>query len=117
MSTQTKPVTAEELLQMPDDGTRRELVRGVLKKMALAGNRHGYVAGEVFGELRSYVKANELGRTYAAETGFKIASNPDTVLDPDVAFLSHERLGEMGEVGGYWPGALDLVVEVVSPND
>ena len=117
MSTQTKPVTAEKLLEMPDDGTRRELVRGGLKKMAPAGNRHGYVAGEVFGELRSYVKANELGRTYAAETGFKIASNPDTVLAPDAAFLSYERLGETGEVGGYWPGAPDLVVEVVSPND
>ena len=28
MTVQTKTVTAEELLKMPDGGTRRELVRG-----------------------------------------------------------------------------------------
>ncbi len=117
MTTRTKPVTARELLEMPDDGMRRELVRGELREMVPAGNRHGYVAGEIFGELRSYVKANKLGRTYVAETGFKLASDPDTVLAPDAAFMSRERLGGTREVEGYWPGAPDLVVEVISPND
>ncbi len=117
MTTPTKPVTARELLEMPDDGMRRELVRGELREMVPAGNRHGYVAGEIFGELRSYVKANKLGRTYVAETGFKLASDPDTVLAPDAAFMSRERLGGTREVEGYWPGAPDLVVEVISPND
>ena len=96
---------------------RRELVRGELREMVPAGNRHGYVAGEIFGELRSYVKANKLGRTYVAETGFKLASDPDTVLAPDAAFMSRERLGGTREVEGYWPGAPNLVVEVISPND
>ena len=117
MTVQTKPITAEELLNMPDDGTRRELVGGELREMAPAGNRHGYVAGELFGELRNHVKANGLGRTYTAETGFKTSSDPDTVRAPDAAFVSQARLERMGDVPGYWPGAPDLVVEVVSPND
>ena len=117
MTMQTKTVTAEELLTMPDDGFRYELVKGELRKMAPAGNRHGYVAGEVFGELRKHVKANGLGRTYAAETGFKLASDPDVVRAPDAAFVSRARLDETGLVSGYWPGAPDLAVEVVSPND
>ncbi len=117
MTAQTETITAEELSKMSDDGMRRELVRGELREMAPAGNRHGYVAGEIFGELRSYVKVNKLGRTYVAETGFRLASNPDTILAPDAAFVSRERLGETHEVEGYWPGAPDLVVEVVSPND
>jgi Uma2 family endonuclease len=117
MTVQTKPVTAEELLNMPDDGLRRELVRGELREMVPAGNRHGYVAGEMFGELRNHVKANGLGLTYAAETGFKLSSNPDTVRAPDAAFVSQARLDNVGDVPGYWPGAPDLVVEVVSPND
>ena len=79
-----------------------------------AGNRHGYVAGEIFGELRSHVKANKLGRTNVAETGFKVGSDPDTVLAPDVAFVRRERLGSTRELEGYWSGAPDLVVEVVS---
>jgi Uma2 family endonuclease len=46
-----------------------------------------------------------------------LASDPDTVRAPDVAFVSRERVEEAGRVTGYWPGAPDLVVEVVSPND
>ena len=117
MTTRTGPVTAEQLLGRPDDDRRYELVGGELREMAPAGNRHGYLALEVGSELRNYVKANKLGRTYTAETGFKIASDPDTVRAPDAAFVDQERLDEVGEVEGYWPGAPDLAVEVVSPND
>lgn len=117
MAVRERLYTAEELLRLPDDGKRRELVRGDLREMAPAGNEHGHIAGEIFGELRNYVKANELGRTYAAETGFKIASEPDTVRAPDAAFVSRGRLEEVGSVEGFWPGAPDLVVEVVSPGD
>lgn len=117
MTVRARPITAEELLDRPDDGLRYELVRGELREMAPAGNRHGYLALEIGAELRNHVKANELGRTYTAETGFKIASDPDTVRAPDAAFVSQDRLDRVGEVEGYWPGAPDLVVEVISPND
>ena len=117
MTVRTRQVTAEELERMPDEGFRYELVRGKLRKMVPAGNRHGYVAGEMFGELRSHVKTNGLGRTYAAETGFKLSSDPDTVRAPDAAFVSQARLDRVGDVPGYWPGVPDLVIEVVSPND
>ena len=102
---------------MPDDGFRYELVRGELRKMPPAGTNTDTSQGRyLVGELRSHVKANGLGRIYA-ETGFEIHSNPDTVRAPDVAFVSRERLEEVGPVEGYWPGAPDLAVEVVSPND
>jgi len=117
MTIEARQVTAEELLRMPDDGSRYELVKGELRNMVPAGNKHGYLALEIASELRSHVKANNLGRVYAAETGFKLASDPDTVMAPDAAFVSRERLDEVGETSGYWPGAPDLVVEVVSPND
>ena len=103
MTTETRQSTAEELLRMPDDGSRYELVRGELRKMPPAGNEHGYLAGEVLGELRSYVKANNLGRTYAAETGFKISSDPDTVRAPDAAFGS-PSLSVQASVIGRLPG-------------
>ena len=79
MTVQTKTVTAEELSKMPDDGLRRELVRGELREMTPAGDEHGYLALEIASELRNHVKANKLGRAYTAETGFKISSDPDTV--------------------------------------
>ena len=40
MVAKTRLVTAEELLDMPDDGYRYELVRGELRKMAPAGSEH-----------------------------------------------------------------------------
>jgi Uma2 family endonuclease len=52
-----------------------------------------------------------------AKTGFKIESNPDTVLDPDVAFVRQERVLQMGRTEKFWPGAPDLAVEVLSPSD
>jgi Uma2 family endonuclease len=91
MTIETGRKTAEELFRMPDDGSRYELVRGKLRRMTPAGNRHGYIAGELFAELRNHVKANNLGRTYAAETGFKVASDPDTVRAPDAAFISRQQ--------------------------
>lgn len=112
-----KPVTAEELLQTPDDGLRRELVRGEVRKMPPAGNVHGRIAVNMTTPLDQHVRENGLGVVFAAETGFKIASNPDTVRAPDVAFVRRERVEATGDVEGYWPGAPDFAVEVVSPND
>ncbi|MGI6456480.1 MAG: Uma2 family endonuclease [bacterium] len=117
MSTSTQRMTAEELLRMPDDGFRYELVRGELRSMTPPGNEHGYIAGIVFGELYQYLKKNKLGRIYIAETGFKISSNPDTVRAPDVAFVAQERVEQFGDMKGYLPCAPDLVVEVISPGD
>jgi Uma2 family endonuclease len=110
-------LTAEELLTLPDDGNRYELVRGELVCMAATGGRHGIIASRVDYRLRAFVEAHELGEVCAAETGFRLAQNPDTVRAPDVSFIARERLlsGEVPE--GYWPFAPDLAVEVVSPSD
>jgi Uma2 family endonuclease len=58
-----------------------------------------------------------MGTVTTAETGFRLASDPDTVRAPDTAFITRERVEAAGDVKGYWPGAPDLVVEVISPND
>ena len=110
-------VTAEELLHMPDDGFRYELVKGGLVKMAPAGHGHGVLAMGIGWRLAQHVATHSLGQVCAAETGFRIASNPDTVRAPDVAFISRGRVEDAGLVEGYWPGAPDLAVEVISPSD
>jgi Uma2 family endonuclease len=117
MATANQLITADELLRMPDDGYRYELVRGELRKMAPAGYLHGRLAINFTIPLGAYVRAHNLGVVCAAETGFKLASNPDVVRAPDVAFIRRERVEEVGDVEGYWPGAPDLAVEVISPSD
>ena len=88
MTTRPRLISADELLELPRGQLRRELVQGKLKEMAPAGHRHGHIAHEIALSLGLHVKANKLGRVYAAETGFKLAVNPDTVRAPDVAFVS-----------------------------
>jgi Uma2 family endonuclease len=84
--------------------------------MAPAGGEHGAVTVNLTSPLDVHVKANNLGIVFGAETGFKIETDPDTVLAPDIAFVRRERIPESGIPKGYWPGPPDLVVEVISPG-
>ena len=117
MATTLQRSTASELFEMPDDGFRYELVRGELRKMSPAGTEHGAIVFNLSGLLAQHIKAHKLGQGFGAETGFKIASDPDTVRAPDAAFIRRERIPEGGIPKKFWPGAPDLAVEVVSPGD
>jgi Uma2 family endonuclease len=117
MSATTQTMTADELFMMKDDGFRYDLVKGELRKISPAGSEHGAVIMRLAGALAPYVEENDLGEVFAAETGFKLASNPDTVLGPDLAFGSNEKIPPTGIPVKFWPGAPDLAVEVVSPGN
>ena len=111
------PVTAEQLLKMPDDGHRYELVAGELKKTALGGWEHGVVGGRLGALLGHHVCQRRLGEVLLAGTGFVLARNPDTVRAPDIAFIEKDRVAAAPREEAFWPGAPDLAVEVVSPSD
>jgi Uma2 family endonuclease len=115
MSTTTHLMTAEELIRLPDDSMCHELIKGELLTMPPPGDEHGAVTMNLTGPLFAHVKTNKLGVLRAAETGFKLESNPDTVLAPDIAFIARDRVGP--PVAGYRDGAPDLVVEVMSQWD
>lgn len=117
MSATTQLVTAEDLFNMPDDGFRYELVEGELRRMSPSGYSHGKIAARLTVILGYYVEEKELGDVCAAETGFTLATNPDTVRAPDVAFIRKERVREVSDTKSYGVGVPDLAVEVISPND
>ena len=81
--------------------------------MLPAGGRHGQLAMRLGRELANFVVEQDLGTVVAAETGFLLAHDPDTVRAPDVAFLRAGR--EVAD--GFIDGAPDLAVEVLSPGD
>ena len=118
MTTITTLMTAAELLAMREDGFhRRELVMGELIIMPPAGYEHGVIGFDFGAELRQFVKANDLGRVSNSYTGFIIGTDPDTVRAPDVSFVRKERIPADGLPKGFFPGAPDLAVEVISPSD
>ena len=113
-----RPMTAEELLRLPTGmGERYELISGELKTMSPAGSRHGRIAMRIGSRLEQVVDRDKLGATFTAETGFVLSRNPDTVRAPDAAFVAAARVPAGGLPEGYFPGAPDLAVEVISPSE
>jgi Uma2 family endonuclease len=110
-------VTADQLLRMPRDGYRYELVAGELRRMTPAGWKHGMVGGRLVPLLGEHVRKHDLGAVLLAETGFLLARDPDTVRAPDIAFIRKERIPVSEPDEAFWPGPPDLAVEVVSPGD
>jgi Uma2 family endonuclease len=118
MSTRTHLITAGEFFEWPDEpGLRQELIRGEVVTMSLAGGLHGEVSMQIGRLLSNHVKPLKLGRTYAAETGFIVEHDPDTVRGADVAFVGNERLAMIANPLKHIPFGPDLAVEVRSPND
>jgi hypothetical protein len=89
-------MTVEELLYTSVPDKRVALVRGVLVVREPPGLRHGRVTMELGRRLADHIDTHALGRVYA-ESGFKLASQPDTVRGPisrssaahDSPILSH----------------------------
>ena len=109
-------LTADDLLRLRIPDKRTELIEGRLVVRELAGFRHGQVAAALGAEVANFVHANDLGHVLAAETGFQLAHNPDTVRAPDVAFVRKGRVPDPLP-DGYPALAPDLAVEVLGNDD
>ena len=109
-------MTAEELLhlKLPDKST--ELVRGRLIVRELPSTTHGRVQSHLNLLVAGFVRSHHLGAVFGQDTGFRIASDPDTVRAPDLAFVKRERVSSIPP-RGYAAMAPDLVAEILSPDD
>jgi Uma2 family endonuclease len=113
--TPVRLLTAEEFFELDIQDGRAELVRGEVVRMSFPGLRHGVIAAEIAARLLAFVKAEALGHVFV-ETGCITARNPDTVRDPDVAFVSSEREGGQAPSESFLQVAPDLAVEVISAS-
>jgi Uma2 family endonuclease len=107
--------TAEELIRLPDDGYCYELDEGRLVWMLSSAYRSSRVASRVHIRLGSFVDQHDLGAVSGEGGGVLLGRAPDIVRAPDVAFVRKERVVDTGR--GYFEGAPDLVIEVLSPSD
>ncbi len=115
MTTSEKLYTLEEfmVLAAKEAERRMELVEGRLIEMSPTGGKHGLICSILNFYLLSFIKPRNLGWTFSEGTAFEIA--PETMLCPDVSFVSSTRLPEVGN--GPIRLAPDLAIEVLSPHD
>ena len=107
-------ITAEQLPAIA--GSRRvELVRGELVEMSPVGGEHSELTVLLASRILSFVRKRKLG-TVGTERGFVLFRDPDVVRAPDVHFVSTVRESP-ADRKGFFPGAPDLAVEILSPDD
>lgn len=114
IETMPKRITAADLLAMPDDGKRHELVAGESMELPPPILEHGETQANVGRILGNFVLPRKLGKVFT-EAGFLIASDPDSVRAPDVACISARRIAA-GRLPAYFTGAPDIAIEIVSPS-
>src|SRR2546426_9618436 len=86
-------LTADDVERISLPGKQVELVRGRLIVREPPGTHHGAIAANLAYYLSDFVRRHGSGAIFAQDTGFKIASDPDSVRAPDVAFVARERTG------------------------
>jgi len=111
----TQTMTADQLFDRSPELGRCELIQGELTMMSPAGGNHGDVAMQIAFALKPFVDEHG-GKLFAAETGFILDRNPDTVRAPDVAYIAAPRLAA-AHTDKFIPIAPDFLAEVLSPND
>ena len=113
----TEPLTAEDLLRLSSEGVKGELIRGVLCETVPVGEEHGHIAGIFITYLNVHIRPRRLGRTGGTDVGVLVQRDPDTVREPDVYYVSSDKLPLDARVQGYLEVPPELVVEIVSPSD
>ncbi|HEY7031398.1 MAG TPA: Uma2 family endonuclease [Thermomicrobiales bacterium] len=110
-------MTADELLRMPHDDMRYELIEGELIQMSPAMPEHGWHGAELVLSIGGYAKPRRLGVVFDSRVGYKFGSNPDTVLEPDVSFFRTERLPPRKDWKTFFTVPPDIAVEILSPSE
>ncbi len=113
MTTTGTRLTYEEYLKTPESMIRCDIVDG---EVIVAGPsvQHQIVSGNINDPLRSFVLGNQLGRVLFAPVDVVVQRAPLRVRQPDLLFVSNERVNILGE---RIEGGPDLVVEIISPSN
>lgn len=128
MSTTTAPAltkprtpTADDLIAMPDDGVRRELIRGELREtpMTRRNRSHSGVEANIAHLLKGWLdlQPEPRGRIHSGEAGFRIRKEPETFVGIDVAYAPPELIAATDPARPYYDGPPALAVEILSPSD
>jgi Uma2 family endonuclease len=110
--------TEAELQTLPDDGYLHEVVNGELVMSPKNDFFHGWICTRLSTALNNFVARKKLGVVLDSSTGFWMRNR--NCRAPDISFVSKERLARekfTHATRKFFPGAPDLAVEILSPNN
>jgi Uma2 family endonuclease len=81
------------------------------------GAEHGWVCANLVHQVGMFLDQHPIARIFAPGTGFQLREDPPLLRIPDVAIVRNEHLPKDGLPIGYYNGAPDVAVIVVSPSD
>lgn len=109
----TRVISDEELLRLPKDGNKYEVVDGELR-VSPAGWAHERVVANLTAQMATHAKAHHLGDVLGSNALYVLPNGNKRA--PDITFVAKGRLESAA--GKAWLSIVpDLAVEVRSPND
>ena len=113
-------LTYEDYLALPEMMQRYEIIDGELIMPPAPLFGHQWRSKKIFQPMNAHVDEHQLGVVVYAPVDVMISQNPLRTRQPDVLFISFERLEQYGlddmEKLPYLDIAPELVVEIVSPS-
>lgn len=110
--TQVPPRTILEVFESLPESTSAQLINNNIVISTAQDFSHQDTVYELARLLGNYVKEKGLGKIVGAPVDIYL--NEKNVYQPDILFLSNERMNLVQ--GGKVKGAPDLIIEVVSPG-
>jgi len=107
------PISFDEFLAWADEDVRAEWEDGEVILMSPASAPHQELSGWLYTILRFFVRQRRLGRLLQAPFAVRLNATGQG-REPDLLFLGHAKLEHLHS--GFFDGAPDLVVEIMSPE-
>src|ERR1041385_5864134 len=109
--------TEAEIEALSEDGYIHEIVDGELVMSPKNDFFHGDICSRLLAPLVNFNVKHKLGAVLDSSTGFWMQNN---CRSPDISFVTRARLTALGfkrSTRKFFPGAPDLAVEILSPNN
>jgi len=106
--------TLEDLLNMPEDGLKHELVNGEIV-VSPGGWKHSEIAIKISHILATFLEGHPIGKIGGSDLGVWLSNG--NLRSPDVTFVCNEKLPKEEDQYKFAEFVPDLAVEVLSPSD
>ena len=109
---QSPPRTLMEVFRMLPEGTRAEIINGILYMSPAPSLDHQEISISLSSLIFSFVTKKKLGKVYASPVDVYL--NDENSFQPDIVFVSNKNSSILKKDGIH--GCPDFVVEILSPG-